>query len=101
MLDRLNSVSEPTRYCEVVLTSSGRDDRNSPGRFASVAWLCGFLAFFAFRKLSESQTFLDTGPAFQLYPHKFMSEAADNSSPKLVRGLGLMDASMIVVGSMI
>src|SRR5216117_2864452 len=30
-----------------------------------------------------------------------MSEAADNSSPKLVRGLGLMDASMIVVGSMI
>ncbi|HAF22874.1 MAG TPA: amino acid transporter [Blastocatellia bacterium] len=26
---------------------------------------------------------------------------ADNSSPKLVRGLGLMDASMIVVGSMI
>jgi len=30
-----------------------------------------------------------------------MSEAADNSSPKLVRGLGLTDASMIVVGSMI
>ena len=30
-----------------------------------------------------------------------MSEAAENSSPKLVRGLGLMDASMIVVGSMI
>lgn len=30
-----------------------------------------------------------------------MSEAADNSSPKLVRGLGLLDASMIVVGSMI
>src|SRR6185369_15269045 len=44
--------------------------------------------------------FLDTGPRFQLYPHKFMSEAAD-SSPKLVRGLGLIDASMIVVGSMI
>jgi APA family basic amino acid/polyamine antiporter len=30
-----------------------------------------------------------------------MSEASDNSSPKLVRGLGLLDASMIVVGSMI
>ena len=30
-----------------------------------------------------------------------MSEAAENSSPKLERGLGLMDASMIVVGSMI
>jgi APA family basic amino acid/polyamine antiporter len=30
-----------------------------------------------------------------------MSEAADSSSPKLVRGLGLIDASMIVVGSMI
>jgi APA family basic amino acid/polyamine antiporter len=30
-----------------------------------------------------------------------MSEAADSSSPKLVRGLGLLDASMIVVGSMI
>src|SRR3989442_2787064 len=30
-----------------------------------------------------------------------MSEAADNSSPKLVRGLGLLDATMIVVGSMI
>src|SRR2546425_12221910 len=30
-----------------------------------------------------------------------MSEAADNSSPKLVRGLGLIDATMIVVGSMI
>jgi APA family basic amino acid/polyamine antiporter len=30
-----------------------------------------------------------------------MSEATDNSQPKLVRGLGLLDASMIVVGSMI
>jgi len=30
-----------------------------------------------------------------------MSEAADNSPQKLVRGLGLLDASMIVVGSMI
>jgi len=30
-----------------------------------------------------------------------MSAAAANSSPKLVRGLGLLDASMIVVGSMI
>lgn len=30
-----------------------------------------------------------------------MRESADNSSPKLVRGLGLLDASMIVVGSMI
>src|SRR5258708_4382931 len=30
-----------------------------------------------------------------------MSEAPDNSAPKLVRGLGLVDASMIVVGSMI
>lgn len=30
-----------------------------------------------------------------------MSEGANNSSPKLVRGLGLLDASMIVVGSMI
>lgn len=30
-----------------------------------------------------------------------MSKPAGNSSPKLVRGLGLVDASMIVVGSMI
>jgi APA family basic amino acid/polyamine antiporter len=30
-----------------------------------------------------------------------MSDVANNSSPKLVRGLGLLDASMIVVGSMI
>src|SRR5882672_3314475 len=30
-----------------------------------------------------------------------MNEAAQNPSPKLVRGLGLVDASMIVVGSMI
>ncbi len=30
-----------------------------------------------------------------------MSEANDNSAPKLVRGLGLLDAVMIVVGSMI
>ena len=30
-----------------------------------------------------------------------MSEAVAGSSPKLVRGLGVMDASMIVVGSMI
>lgn len=30
-----------------------------------------------------------------------MSEALENSSPKLVRGLGLVDASMIVIGSMI
>jgi APA family basic amino acid/polyamine antiporter len=30
-----------------------------------------------------------------------MSDVAKNSSPKLVRGLGLLDASMIVVGSMI
>src|SRR5678809_1357703 len=30
-----------------------------------------------------------------------MSEAASNSSANLVRGLGLLDASMIVVGSMI
>ncbi len=30
-----------------------------------------------------------------------MSEASENASPKLVRGLGLLDASMIVVGSMI
>jgi len=30
-----------------------------------------------------------------------MSQSADSSSPKLVRGLGLLDASMIVVGSMI
>jgi APA family basic amino acid/polyamine antiporter len=30
-----------------------------------------------------------------------MSDAANNSSPHLVRGLGLLDASMIVVGSMI
>src|SRR4030088_2796777 len=30
-----------------------------------------------------------------------MSESIENSSPKLVRGLGLTDASMIVVGSMI
>jgi APA family basic amino acid/polyamine antiporter len=30
-----------------------------------------------------------------------MSQSAENTSPKLVRGLGLIDASMIVVGSMI
>src|SRR5256884_1236220 len=30
-----------------------------------------------------------------------MSEAVAGSSPKLVRGLGVMDATMIVVGSMI
>src|SRR4030095_12605866 len=30
-----------------------------------------------------------------------MSQPLDNSPPKLVRGLGLIDASMIVVGSMI
>jgi APA family basic amino acid/polyamine antiporter len=30
-----------------------------------------------------------------------MSQVADTSSPKLIRGLGLLDASMIVVGSMI
>ena len=30
-----------------------------------------------------------------------MSAATDNSAPKLVRGLGLLDAGMIVVGSMI
>lgn len=30
-----------------------------------------------------------------------MSEPADSASPKLIRGLGLTDASMIVVGSMI
>jgi APA family basic amino acid/polyamine antiporter len=30
-----------------------------------------------------------------------MSDIADSTAPKLVRGLGLMDASMIVVGSMI
>jgi APA family basic amino acid/polyamine antiporter len=30
-----------------------------------------------------------------------MSEASDTSAPKLVRGFGLLDASMIVVGSMI
>ncbi|MDQ2937756.1 MAG: amino acid permease [Acidobacteriota bacterium] len=30
-----------------------------------------------------------------------MSDVANSSSPKLVRGLGLLDASMIVVGSMI
>ncbi|MFS8086321.1 MAG: hypothetical protein ACMG6H_11885, partial [Acidobacteriota bacterium] len=40
--------------------------------------------------------FLDTVDPTQLYPHKFMSEATDHSSPKLVRGLGLLDASMIV-----
>ncbi len=30
-----------------------------------------------------------------------MSEDSQRSSPKLVRGLGLLDATMIVVGSMI
>jgi APA family basic amino acid/polyamine antiporter len=34
-------------------------------------------------------------------PPEFMSEATENSSTKLVRGLSLTDASMIVVGSMI
>jgi basic amino acid/polyamine antiporter, APA family len=45
--------------------------------------------------------FLDSNASRQLYRHEFMSQAAENSSPKLVRGLGLIDASMIVVGSMI
>ncbi len=49
----------------------------------------------------SSRLFLDNEPLTQLYPHKFVSAATDNSSPKLVRGLGLLDASMIVVGSMI
>ncbi len=30
-----------------------------------------------------------------------MSQETNNSAPKLVRGLGLLDATMIVVGSMI
>ena len=37
----------------------------------------------------------------QLYPHEPMPERANNSDPKLVRGLGQLDATMIVVGSMI
>src|SRR5712692_5723640 len=37
----------------------------------------------------------------QLYRHEIMSQETNNSAPKLVRGLGLIDASMIVVGSMI
>jgi APA family basic amino acid/polyamine antiporter len=44
---------------------------------------------------------LDTSLLGQLYPHNFMSAAPEASSTKLVRGLGLIDASMIVVGSMI
>ena len=51
------------------------------------------------RVLVDEQTLLDRSTT--IYLHEFMSEAADNSSPKLVRGLGLIDASMIVVGSMI
>src|SRR6266404_8734708 len=37
----------------------------------------------------------------QLYGHESMSQETNNSAPKLVRGLGLLDATMIVVGSMI
>src|SRR6266404_3183873 len=37
----------------------------------------------------------------QLYPHELMGQETNNSAPKLVRGLGLLDATMIVVGSMI
>ncbi|MEP6570132.1 MAG: amino acid permease [Acidobacteriota bacterium] len=45
--------------------------------------------------------FLDTDISRPLYRHECMREATEHSAPKLVRGLGLMDASMIVVGSMI
>src|SRR5688572_22740989 len=44
---------------------------------------------------------LDMGASHQLYPREFMSEAPKHSSPKLVRGFSLLDATMIVVGSMI
>src|SRR5216684_7105364 len=37
----------------------------------------------------------------QLYGHESMSQETNNSAAKLVRGLGLLDATMIVVGSMI
>ncbi len=37
----------------------------------------------------------------QLYRHEIMSQETNNSAPNLVRGLGLLDATMIVVGSMI
>jgi len=37
----------------------------------------------------------------QLYGHESMSQETNNSGPKLVRGLGFLDATMIVVGSMI
>ena len=56
MLNRLNSVSEPTRYRVVVLTSWDRTDRNSAGQIASAAdvhslfnfaLLCDTFAFFA------------------------------------------------------
>src|SRR5258705_493812 len=37
----------------------------------------------------------------QLYPHELMDQEINSAAPKLVRGLGLLDATMIVVGSMI
>src|ERR1700730_8416089 len=37
----------------------------------------------------------------QLYRHEIMGQETNNSAPNLVRGLGLLDATMIVVGSMI
>ena len=56
------------------------------------------------RKLSASESnrriySLDTRALHQLYPREPMSPS--HSSPKLVRGFGLLDATMIVVGSMI
>src|SRR5260370_21466522 len=37
----------------------------------------------------------------QLYRQEIMSQETIDSAPKLVRGLGLLDATLIVVGSMI
>jgi basic amino acid/polyamine antiporter, APA family len=49
----------------------------------------------------SSKVFLDMCTIGQLYPHELMGQETNNSAPKLVRGLGLLDATMIVVGSMI
>ena len=49
----------------------------------------------------SSKVFLDMRIVGQLYGHESMSQETNNSAAKLVRGLGLLDATMIVVGSMI
>lgn len=53
------------------------------------------------RRTNGNQNFPLTQPLPTTIPVKFMSQSTKNSPGNLVRGLGLTDASMIVVGSMI